>query len=106
MENRSQKLQAAKEKLNRFQKTRTNQSFALQSALTGTLVNGQQYSSLMSNNGSIGDMDSRTRRSVKSESSNGQISPYRAMTVEGHPRGISFILNEFANLDISADINL
>jgi hypothetical protein len=75
-QSRSEKLAVAKDKLNKFQKTRsrTGQSIVLESAFIGTQVNGQQLSSMMSSHGGSSAngekmSDTKTFKSIKSSCS-------------------------------------
>ena len=95
-QSRGEKLALAKDKLNKFQKTRTrtSQSIVLETAIIGTQVNGHQLSSMMSSHGGSSAngekmSDTKTFKSVKSSSS----SPRKLLTGLGVENTYSSVLS-------------
>ncbi len=115
-QSRSDKLALAKDKLNKFQKSRTRNSHSiiLESAIIGTNVNGQHLSSIMSSHGggssTHGDRmsDSKTHKSIKTVSSSpsrNQVDTSFAATILSpiHSEGaLNQLLNGINNLQINS----
>ena len=80
---RSEKLALAKDKLNKFQKsrTKTSASIVLESAVIGTTVNGQHMSSMMSSHGGSSSQNGGLK------SASGSSSPQRNFNGAGKNTG-------------------